>query len=266
VKTYKETITLNKNNRGCYILDTVKGCSGGVQHGGRGCYGDCYAKNIADRYGFDFCKLKNRNLENKTDQFYLFGLEDITHTDKIIHQIKAADMPFIRIGEMGDPSEDWEHTIDICNAVSLAGKPIVIITKHWKIIPDKLLNKIHRLKLCINTSISALDNDVEIQHRLNQFYRLKNYCNSVLRIVSCDFNKDNPEGAGREVLQEELFKHNKHIDTVFRPSKNNPFVLRGVINTKKVKFLNSTVLASLHNEETYFGKCQDCPDMCGIIT
>ena len=183
---------------------------------------------------------------------------------KIIHQIKAADMPFIRIGEMGDPSEDWEHTIDICNAVSLAGKPIVIITKHWKIIPDKLLNKIHRLKLCINTSISALDNDVEIQHRLNQFYRLKNYCNSVLRIVSCDFNKDTLTGLKYDYTQGMLFDNEKIIDNVLRVSKNNYLVKMNLIHTKTVNFLAGKSLVSMKNDNTFIGYCKDCQEMCGI--
>jgi len=166
---------------------------------------------------------------------------------------------------MGDPSEDWDHTIDVCNTISQARKHIVIITKHWNLIPDKLLNKIKRLKLCINTSISALDNDEQIHRRLHEFYRLKNYCNSVLRIVSCDFNKENKEGICRSIIQDELFKHNKHIDTIFRPSNNNPLILNEIINTRKVKFLSSEVLASVFNKETYFGTCKECPDMCGIL-
>lgn len=264
MKPYKETITLNRNRRGCYILDTVKGCSGGLLNGGKGCYGDCYAKNIADRYGFDFLNLKDRKIENKNDQLFLFGLKDRTHTDRIIKQIRSIEMPFVRVGEMGDPSENWEHSLDVCNSISQAGKQIVIVTKHWKIIPEKLLKDMKRLNLCINTSISALDNDEQIQHRLHEFFRLKNYCNSVLRIVSCNFNKENKEGSERSILQDELFKHTPNIDTIFRPRKDNPLLKNGVIKASKVKFLGSSVNASVFNKETFFGLCKDCKEMCGI--
>lgn len=264
MKTYKEAITLNKNSRGCYILDTVKGCPGGHLNGGRGCYGDCYAKNIANRYGFDFNKLVARNFQNETNQLYLFGFTSQTHTNKIIKEIRLADMPFVRIGEMGDPSSDWVHTLEVCSEISTSGKPIVIVTKHWKVIPDSALKQIERLSLCINTSVSALDIEEQLEHRLSQYERLKNVCDSVLRIVSCDFNTGHSDGLDKSLIQKELFKMGKCIDTVFRPNIKNPLLQKNIIRAKKVKFLKSTVLASVHNENTYFGDCKNCPDMCGI--
>ena len=264
MKTYKDEITLIKNNRGCYILDTVKGCSICQKEKPNGCYGDCYAKNIASRYGFNFSNPVNRGFSRDTKQLYLFDFQDTNHENKIINRIESMDMPFVRIGEMGDPSGDWGHTLEVCKIISQAKKPIVIITKHWDSIPDNALGPIGKLNLCINTSVSALDNEQELEHRLTQYERLKAVCNSVLRIVSCDFNKDHADGLDRSIIQGELFKMEKHIDTVFRPSANNPFVLKNIIKTKKVKFLNSKVLASVFNDNTYLGDCNNCPDMCGI--
>lgn len=264
MKTYKDTITLNRNQRGCYIIDTVKGCSGGRLYANRGCYGSCYAKNIADRYGFNFNKVKNRLLKNDVEQLYFLGFYDTTHTKKIIKQIKLIKMPFVRIGEMGDPSEDWEHTLNVCKEIALSQKPIVIVTKHWKIIPNYMLKEFSKLKLCINTSISALDDYGDMKHRLYQFYRLKKYCNSVLRIVSCEFNKKNVEGLRRHIIQDGLFRNNNHIDTIFRPTNDNPFLLKNIIIGRKIKFLSGYVLASIYNNNTYFGKCDTCPDMCGV--
>jgi hypothetical protein len=263
MKTFKDEITLIRNNRGCYILDTVKGCSY-IKNNPNGCYNDCYAKNITSRYGFDFSKAIDRKFYYDTNQLYLFDFYDNKHEDDIIKQIKNIKMPFVRIGEMGDPSENWEHTINICKIISVAKKPIVIITKHWKNISDNLLKKIKDLNICINTSISALDNDYEIEYRLRQYKKLKNYCNSVLRIVSCNFNKQNYEGCIKREIQEKLFKNEKTIDTIFRPSKNNPFVVNKIINIEKVKFLKSNVLASVYNKKSYLGNCENCPDMCGI--
>ena len=262
MKTYKLAITLVKNSRGCYIIDTVKGCPAGALFEGRGCYGDCYAKSIASRYGFDFENFQVREFQNNSPQMDLFGFTDKTHTDHIISQIRGADMPFIRIGEMGDPSLDWNHTLEVCNEIACAGKPIVIITKHWKEIPDELLGSLKGL--CINTSASALDTDAQIEYRVSQYERLNPYCNSVLRIVSCDFNRDNEEGLRRALIQERLFKADKVIDTVFRPSADNHFVVNGIINVEKVRFLKKDMLASRRNKSTYFGRCETCPEMCGI--
>jgi len=265
MKLFKEKITLNKNNRGCYILDTVKGCSI-LRTKHKGCYEDCYAQYIASRYGFDFSKIAKRNFYRRNDygQLYLFDFRDTKHEYEIIKKIKNIDMSFVRIGEMGDPSGCWEHTVNVCNIISEAEKPIVIITKHWETIPDNLLKDIKKLNVCINTSVSALDDDDEIEHRLYQYERLKKHCNSVLRIVSCDFNKKNHEGNLRFKIQEELFKNDKTIDTVFRPNYKNPLVTNKIINVKKIKFLKSFRLASVYNDKTYFGYCADCPDMCGV--
>lgn len=266
MKTYKGVITLNKNSRGCYIIDTVKGCTAGSLHGGKGCYGDCYAKNIADRYGFDFLTVKARKFEENTDQVYLFGLGDETHKNKILKEIRAADMPFVRIGEMGDPSLDWAHTLKVVGEIAPAGKPIVIITKHWKAIPEESLEDLAKWGLCINTSVSALDSGKELEHRLRQFERLKSVCNSVLRIVSCDFNMENADGFDRAIVQEELFKIGgaNALDTVFRPGPKNVFVEKNIIKTSRVKFMRSMVLASVYNKDTYRGMCGTCPEMCGI--
>jgi hypothetical protein len=263
MKDYKPVITLVRNERGCYILDTVKGCSVCGKEKPLGCYDNCYAMNIASRYGFDFSKPVKRDFQYDTEQVYFCGFDDEKHTGDIIGKIKKMKMPFVRIGEMGDPSEDWNHTINVCRIIATAEKPIVIITKHWKTIPDELLPELSSLKICINTSISALDNNYEIAHRLEQYNRLKPFCKSVLRIVSCDFNKDNPEGLFRSVIQDELFKNENIIDTVFRPNAKNPLVTNGIINVDKVKFLKSKVLASVYNKNAYFGRCENCPDMCG---
>jgi hypothetical protein len=264
MKQFKDRITLVKNGRGCYILDTIKGCSGCSIERPRGCYGDCYASNIANRYGMDFSHIVPRKFYKDSSQLRLFDFEDARHLESIIDQIRKIDMPFVRIGEMGDPSEDWEHTIKICGAIAESGKPIVIITKHWKSIPYTLLSDIKMLNLIINTSLSALDSDSEIIHRLIEYERLKDVCNSVLRIVSCNFNLDNPEGARRAEIQDRLFNKPGIINTAFRPSANNPLVISGIILTKKVRFLKVSTLASIYDDAVYLGRCETCPDMCGI--
>jgi hypothetical protein len=263
MKKFKDKITLIKNSRGCYILDTIKGCSY-CKEKPLGCYDNCYAQIIAKRYKLDFSNPISRKFEKEKNQLYLFDFHDEKHINDIIKQIKKINMPFVRIGEMGDPSENWEHTLNVCNIIAAAGKPIVIITKHWKIIPDNLLKSMRMLNLYVNTSVSAMDTEQQINHRLNQYNRLKPYCKSSLRIVSCDFNKDNALGAKLYIKQTALFKNENVIDTVFRPSANNQLVVENIINTNKAKFMRTNMLVSIYNKNAYLGFCNDCPDMCGL--
>src|SRR5512147_1179233 len=109
MKSFKDGIALIKNSRGCYILDTIKGCSITAKDKPLGCYDNCYAKLIASRYRFDFSKITRRKLGNDNNQLRLFDFDDSAQSGNLIEEIRSIDMPFIRIGEMGDPSEDWNH-------------------------------------------------------------------------------------------------------------------------------------------------------------
>ena len=249
MRTYKNIISLSKNERGIWDLDTIKGCESGLLENDKGCYNDCYAFKTAKRYGIDFSKSILRNFENES------------HKQSIIKQIEKIDMPFIRIGCAGDPSENWEHTINIIKQIRESSqlslfdisskKQIVIITRHWKKLTDKQLIKISKYNICINTSVSALDNDKLINTALDQYNRLKPYCKSVLRIVSCDFNEDNEQGKKMSEIQRKLFKNELTIDTVFRPSKNNEFVTSGIINIKKMSFMKSKQFISKMNKKAF---------------
>jgi hypothetical protein len=248
MKIFGGNLTLARNSRGCYILDTIKGCSIVNSRPG-GCYGECYAANIAKRYRWAFGVPAARYFKGEADK------------RSILRQVEKASMPFIRIGEMGDPSEDWAHTLSVASAVSGHSKAVVIITKHWNPVPNSLLPLL--AGITVNTSISAMDSQGEITYRLSQFERLKRWCNSVLRVVSCRFNPRHPEGAARKWVQDQLFSH-RVIDTVFRPSTSNELLLRGVILAKPKRFLGATMLASMRDPNTHFGGCEDCPDQCGI--
>jgi hypothetical protein len=262
MKEYKEIISLSKNGRGIWDLDTIKGCKSGLLENEKGCYSDCYALKTAKRYGIDFSKSIERKFEN--DQ----------HRKYIVNQIEKIDMPFIRIGCSGDPSENWQHTINIIKQIKESSqlslfdisskKQIVIITRHWNILTDEQLKEILKYNICINTSVSSLDNDNLINKSLEQYNRIKPFCKSVLRIVSCDFNEENEQGKIKAEIQRKLFKNELTIDTVFRPSKSNQFVIDGVINTKKMGFMKSKALVSKYNKKAFLGKCENCLEMCGI--
>ena len=65
-------------------------------------------------------------------------------------------------------------------------------------------------------------------------------------------------------IQEKLFNTDNVLDTVLRVSPENEYVLKGIINIKKVKFMDKLCYASVHNKRTYLGKCDKCPEMCGL--
>src|SRR6478735_6619087 len=204
MRLYKNIISLSKNERGIWDLDTIKGCESGMLENPKGCYNDCYAFKTANRYGIDFSKSIERHFENEA------------HKQLIIRQIEKIDMSFIRIGCAGDPSENWQHTIDIIKQIRDSSqltffdisstKQIVIITRHWKQLTDLQLKEIEKYNICINTSVSALDNEKLIQNALNEFERIKQHCKSVLRVVTCDFNESNQIGKEKSEIQRQLLK------------------------------------------------------------
>ena len=259
MRTYDPYITLNKNARGIYILDTTMGCQSGVKETPGGCYNDCYSARAAKIYGYDFGTTVIRKFRNQQ------------HATEIRNQVKKIPLGFVRIGGSGDPSEAWQHTIDVCKQLQDAQlslfdirTEIVIITKHWQTLIIEQLNEISKLPICINTSVSALDNPVMLQKNLDQYEILKRYCKSVLRVVTCDFNTNNADGALYAIIQQRLLGYQNIIDTVFRPSKNNPLVKNNVINIHKTKFLGKNAIVSKYNKKTYFGKCDTCIEKCGV--
>ncbi len=247
MKPYSNKISLLKNDRGIYYIDTSVGCASGMNATEGGCYGDCYAAKFAKVYGYDFSTTVLRHFENKQ------------HERQILSQIAKIRMPFIRIGASGDPSENWQHTVNILKVLQRCNSEIVIITRHWTLLTDEQLRYLSTINICINTSVSALDNEEMLQRSLQQYERIKPYCKSVLRIISCDFKDER-----LAELQRLLFKNESTLDTVFRPSKNNKFITDGVINVREEVFNGKKQLASKYNRKTYMGKCSTCKEMCGV--
>jgi len=222
-----------------------------MQHEG-GCYGDCYAAKSAKLYGYDFSKTVLRDFESEA------------HKRKILAGINKIKLPFVRIGCSGDPSENWEHCFKILKTVAMCNKEIVIITKHWTLLNAEQLKQLSLMNICINTSVSALDNPDQLSKCLEQYRLIKQYCKSILRIVSCDFNLDNETGFQLAMIQKSLFQNESTLDTVFRPSKNSPYITDGIINVSKGKFNGNIQLMSKHSRKTYTGKCSTCHEMCGV--
>lgn len=251
MKTYSNKISLIRNSREVYILDTSIGCESGLQNDARGCYNDCYAAKSAKLYGYDFSKTVLRDFENEY------------HRRKVVNQINRAKLDFIRIGGSGDPSENWPHTIKILKQIDKCNKEIVIITKHWTLLSDEHLRYLKSINVCFNTSVSALDEPEQLKKCLSQYERIKPYCKSILRIVSCDFNLENETGRMLSMIQDSLFQKESTLNTVFRPSKTNPFVRNGIIKISEALFMGKKSIVSRMSRKTYIGKCSGCHEMCG---
>ena len=252
MRQYSNIISLTKNSRGIYSLDTSIGCSSGMINEPGGCYNDCYAAKSAKLYGYDFSKTVLREFKNDL------------HRRKMINQINKIPLNFVRIGTSGDPSENWDHTLKIIKQIENCNKEIVIITKHWTNLTNDQLEYLTTANITINTSVSALDKPELLKNSIEQYNKLKKFCKSILRIVSCDFNLDNNEGHNFAKIQNDLFLNDNVLDTVLRVNKRNELVKNGIIKVKESKFLGKKALISKYNKKTYFGKCSSCKEMCGL--
>lgn len=250
MKEYKNTITLAKNGRGIWTLDPIMGCKTGLEKNSKGCFSDCYAARTARIYGYDFSKNVLRYFNNEK------------HLKSIINKINKLDFDFIRMGNSGDPSEDWEHTISILEKLKGINKEVVIITRHWNKLNINQLERISKLNVCINTSISPIDDD--LHSSIEQYEILKKYCKSILRCVSFDFNTKNSKGMEYSMVQDWVFNTYDVLDTVFRCSKSNPLYKDGIIRIKETKFLGKKCNISKFNRKTYFGNCDNCIEKCGV--
>jgi len=152
-RRYHDAITALVNAKGCMDVDTVKGCTMGMREPG-GCYGECYAATIASRYGIAFQLSVSRGF---VDQWQ--------HRDILVRQLRQHPLSWYRIGVMGDPSHDWDHTLRVIRHLRLAEKTAVIVTKHWAVLSDDQLSKMLDLDVVVHTSTSGLDTEAQTRHR-----------------------------------------------------------------------------------------------------
>jgi len=252
MRSYSKKITLTENGRGIWTIDPIMGCKSGLKKDKKGCFSDCYAARNARIYGYDFTENVLRDFENEK------------HLKSIINKAKKIEFPFIRMGNSGDPSENWEHTLYILEKLKDVDKQFIIITRHWKKLNKQQLERLKKLNVCINTSISPIDDETQLNKNIEQYEILKNYCKSVLRCVSFNFNKNNKKGLKYSLTQDWIFNNYDVLDTVFRCSKSNYLYKDGIINIKETKFLGNKCYVSKFNPKTYFGKCNNCLEKCGL--
>jgi hypothetical protein len=253
---YLPILTVSENLKGVIDVDTVKGCHLGMKaypHGG--CYGECYANKNAKLYGYDFTRSISRKISGREHRGTLNG---------ILNNYKS---PWYRIGTAGDPCHDWQNTLVVIRAFryQYTNKVPVIITKHWIPLEDEQLMELKRLKAVINTSVSGMDTDCEIKHRVHQMNRIKDAgIRSVTRIVTCNYG-NSPWSKVCNEKQEYLMSLVPIIDNPLRVGRTNAHVLNGdILIEQRNESVGGGKIVSLNNKKAYLGTCKDCPDQCGI--
>ena len=258
-RNYQPFLTAIENGKGALDIDTVKGCTlGMLKYPEGGCYGECYAYKNAVRYGFDFSVSVSRKLLG-------WGTRGYRHLDTINKILQANKASWYRIGTAGDPCHDWQNTIKVCRALRPMRKIPVIVTKHWITLTDDQILELKKMDAVINTSTSGMDSDDEVEYRVQQRNRLKEFgIRSVLRVVSCNYGGTD-WGKNCKEKQDYLMSLKPIIDNPLRARKLNLKVLNGdIIMTKKSESVGGGKYVSLNSQSSYLGTCPKCPDQCGI--
>ena len=253
-RTYGPFLTVALNGKGVLDIDTVKGCALGMAaHPGGGCYGECYARKTAARYGIDFTQSVNRRIHTNW------------HLATICKAMAESKLSWYRIGTSGDPSQDWKHTLTIIRALRHMHMTPVVVTKCWIPPTDEQVAELHKLGATVNISVSGLDSDAELEHRLSQRSRFIDAgIRTVTRVVTCEYGVSEWARMGKE-KQELLLAFHPVIDNPLRAPSTNPRALSGeIILTDKPKSTGGGgKRISLHSDSVYLGSCEKCPDQCG---
>jgi hypothetical protein len=251
-RPYSPVLTATLNGKGVLDVDTVRGCTAGLsRYPNGGCYGECYAVRGCARSGVDFSVSVSRRPTVKT-------------WPAVFSTVERHPLQWYRVGVMGDPCHDWDNTVSVCLALKRTRKTPVIVTKHWHALMDGHIDVLRGLGAVFNTSVSGMDTDNEIRHRLTQFRRLGGFgVRSLLRVVTCRYGgSDWAKRCNDE--QRKLLSVSPIIDNPLRPSKHNPRVLSGdiLISPSDPGTVGGRYV-SLHSKDVYLGTCTACPDQCG---
>jgi hypothetical protein len=242
------------NRKGVLDIDTVKGCTDGMAaYPNGGCYGECYAARTAKRFGIDFTQSVKRHLHTQW------------HKSTLTRIMGESGLSWYRVGTAGDPSFNWSHTIQIIRRLWFMEMTPVVVTKVWREPTDEQIGKLRNASAVVNISVSGMDTDEELQHRLTQRERfIQVGLRTVTRVVTCAFGSS--EWARRcAEKQTYLMSLEPVIDNPLRPSLKNWRVLEGdIIVERRPDSVGGGKTVSLYLPSAYLGKCGYCPDQCGI--
>lgn len=254
-RTYHNALTVQVNRKGVVDVDTVKGCTLGMRaYPDGGCYSECYARKIAAWTGIDFGTAVSRYI-----------VDNWNHRDHLIKNLLDTGASWYRIGTMGDPCHDWDHTVHVIDALKPAKMTAVIISKHWTPLTDSHVSRLLDTNVVVHVSTSGLDTEAETKHRTGQLERLRGYGIPVInRVVTCAFG-GSEWAQERAERQEHLLTIGPAIDTPLRISATNERVQSGdILTTRRLDSVGGGKRVSLHSTSAFLGHCAQCPDQCGV--
>jgi len=253
-KVYGPWLTVDLNRKGVLDIDTVKGCTDGMAaYPDGGCYGECYAARTAKRFGIDFTMSVKRHFHTQW------------HKSTLTRIMGDSKLSWYRVGTAGDPSYSWAHTISTIRRLWFMEMTPVVVTKCWREPTDEQIDKLCEAGVVVNISVSGMDTDLELQHRLTQRERfIQAGLRTVTRIVTCAFGSSE-WARGCAEKQAYLMSLVPVIDNPLRAPLTNWRVLEGdIIVERRLDSIGGGKTVSLCSNSAYLGKCEDCPDQCGL--
>ena len=237
-------------------LDTVRGCSGGSANGGRGCFGDCYAKEASRRFHRLFDIPRSMLLSEK----------------QLGPQLEPLIGDCVRNGVKGDPSEDWElaiKTMKFCDHYDIT---TIFLTRFWKMPSEYDLAEMAKSEAIIHGSLSTLDPKTHIDIITQTLDRYEDFGGrSVRRVITAPLLEDSPLWE----IQDELMDLRNVLQQPLRFRGTNPFIdqfnlsmCEGVKSNTTGKVTNRWRSAKKFLTERYLHtagcitNCWDCGHQC----
>lgn len=186
-------------------LDTVKGCRGGAAFGGRGCFGDCYAKEASRRFHRLFDIPQSMLLSEKR-----LGL-----------QLEHLFGDCVRNGVKGDSSEDWELSVKTMRFFDQYDITTIFITRFWEMPSEHQFRQMAKSEAIIHGSVSVLDPPEHIDIILDALERYEELGGrSVRRVITAPLLADSPLWE----IQDDLMDLRNVLHQPLRLRGANPFI------------------------------------------
>jgi len=169
-------------------VDPVYGCVGGLTNVdpatgvAYGCPWGCYAK-------FSFKKLR-ADFSTPVPQIVN---EKILKED--LRKVRRRGVHWIRNGVVGDPSQDWETTIDCCEIEHRMDLTPVVFTRQWLDPSPSQVRELIDYDVLLHSTICALDSDGFLAPREEMVRTyLQEGGQAVLRVVTFHYDDTTEEG------------------------------------------------------------------------
>ncbi len=207
-------------------LDTVRGCPGGEANLGRGCFGDCYAKEASRRF----------------HKLFDIPVSMILKEKPLGRQLDLLVGDCVRNGVTGDPSTDWPLSIKTMRFTDQYDITTIFLTRFWKVPTDYEFAQMARSEAIIHGSVSALDPQTHIDIILDSLDRYEELGGrSIRRVVTAPFVEDSTLWE----IQDGLMSLSNVLQQPLRFRGTNPFI--HLFDLSKVQGVKSNTTGKVTN-------------------